>query len=74
MVCTLNIELESIVETTYFLTLTDGIFEPGAYGASGKSQNPILSGQGCPSSTQSSNPSWAYSWQHRFGTQNYPPF
>ena len=39
--------------------LTDGIFETGAYGVSSKSQNPTVLGQGGPSSTQRSNPSWA---------------
>ena len=39
--------------------LTDGIFETGAYGVPSKSQNPIVLGQGGPSSTQCSNPSWA---------------
>ena len=37
--------------------LTDGIFETGAYGVPSKSQNPIVLGQGGPSSTQCSN--WA---------------
>ena len=40
------------------LTLTDGIFETGAYGVPSKSQNPTVSGQDGPSSTQWSNPSW----------------
>ena len=39
--------------------LTDGIFETGAYGVPSKSQNPTILGQGGPSSTQCSNPSWA---------------
>ena len=56
------------------LTLTDGIFETGAYGVPSKSQNPTVLGQGGPSSTQYSNPSWACCWHHRFGTINYPPF
>ena len=54
--------------------LTDGIFETGAYGVPRKSQNPTVSGQGCPSSTQCSNPSWACRWHHPFGTNSYPPF
>ena len=54
--------------------LTDGIFETGAYGVPSKSQNPTLLGQGGPSSTQCSNPSWAWHWHHPFGTNNYPPF
>ena len=37
------------------IPLTDGIFETGA----SKSQNPTVLGQGGPSSTQCSNPSWA---------------
>ena len=41
------------------ISLTDGIFETGAYGVPSKSQNPIVLGQGGPSSTQCSNPSWA---------------
>jgi hypothetical protein len=40
-------------------TLSDVIFETGAYGVPSKSQNPIILGQGGPSSTQCSNPSWA---------------
>ena len=47
--------------------LTDGIFETGAYGVSSKSQNPTVLGQGGPSSTQCSNPSWACRWHHPFG-------
>ena len=39
--------------------LTDGIFETGVYGVPSKSQNPTVLGQGVPSSTQCSNPSWA---------------
>jgi hypothetical protein len=39
--------------------LTDGIFETGAYGVPSKSQNSTVLGQGGPSSTQCSNPSWA---------------
>jgi hypothetical protein len=39
--------------------LADGIFETGAYGVPSKSQNPTVLGQGGPSSTQCSNPSWA---------------
>ena len=39
--------------------LTDGIFETGAYGVPSKLQNPIVLGQGGPSSTQCSNPNWA---------------
>ena len=54
--------------------LTDGIFETGAYGVTSKSQNPTVLGQGGPSSTQCSNPSWAWRWHHPFGTNNYPPF
>ena len=41
------------------LILTDGIFETGAYGVPSKSQKLTVLGQGGPSSTQSSNPSWA---------------
>ena len=40
----------------FFPTLTDGIFETGAYGVPSKSQNPTVLGQGGPSSTQCSNP------------------
>ena len=58
----------------FFLSLTDGIFEIGAYGVPSKSQNPTVLGQSGPSSTQCSNPSWAYCWHHPFGTNNYPPF
>ena len=39
--------------------LTDGIFETGEYGVPSKSQTPPVLGQGGPSSTQYSNPSWA---------------
>ena len=39
------------------LPLTDGIFETGAYS---KSLNPIVVGQGGPSSNRYSNPSWAF--------------
>ena len=39
--------------------LTDGIFETGAYAVPSKSQNSTVLGQGGPSSTQCSNPSWA---------------
>jgi hypothetical protein len=63
--------------TLYFpehFALTDDIFESGAYGVPSKSQNPTILGQGGPSSTQSSNPSWACHWRHPFGTNNYPPF
>ena len=38
------------------VSLTDDIFETGVYGAPSKSQNPIVLGQGGPSSTQCSNP------------------
>ena len=55
-------------------TLTDGIFETGAYGVPSKSQNPTILGQGGLSSTQCSNHTWACSWHHPFGTNNYPPF
>jgi hypothetical protein len=44
---------------SFHLILTDGIFETGAYGVPSKSQNPTILGQGGPSSTQCSNPSWA---------------
>ena len=54
--------------------LTDGIFKTGAYGVPSKSQNPIVLGQGGPSSAPCSNPSWACRWHHPFGTNNYPPF
>ena len=40
-------------------TLTDGIFETGAYAVPSKSQNSTVLGQSCSSSTQCSNPSWA---------------
>ena len=56
------------------LILTDGIFETGAYGVPSKSQKLTVLGQGGPSSTQCSNPSWARHWCHPFGTNNYPPF
>ena len=55
-------------------TLTDGIFETGAYGVPSKSQNPTVLGQGGFSSTQCSNSSWACTWYYLFGTNNYPPF
>ena len=45
--------------------LTDGIFETGAYGVPSKSQNPTVLGQGGPSSTQCSNPSWASIWHQQ---------
>jgi hypothetical protein len=46
----------------------------GAYGVPSKSKNPIIIfGTGGPSSAQSSNPSWAFSWHHPFGNNNYPP-
>ena len=54
--------------------LTDGIFKTGAYGVPSKSQNLTIFGEGGPSSTQCSNPSWAWCWRHPFGTNNYPPF
>ena len=38
-------------------TLTDGIFETGAYGVPSKSQKPIVLGLGGSSTTQCSNPS-----------------
>ena len=41
------------------LNLTDGIFETGVYAVPSKSQNSTVLGQGGPSSTQCSNPSWA---------------
>ena len=44
------------------LILTDGIFETGAYGVPSKSQKLTVLGQGGPSSTQCSNPSWARHW------------
>ena len=40
------------------LTLTDGIFETGAYGVPSKSQNQTILGQDGPFSTQCSNLSW----------------
>ena len=41
------------LQDLYFvLTLTDGIFETGAYGVPNKSQNPTILGQGGASSTQ----------------------
>ena len=43
----------------YLLILTDGIFETGVYAVPSKSQNSTVLGQGGPSSTQCSNPSWA---------------
>jgi hypothetical protein len=45
--------------TPWLVTLTDGIFETGAYGVPSKSQNSTVLCQGGPSSTQCSNPSWA---------------
>ena len=65
---------ESFRHSKNILTLPDGIFETGAYEVPSKSQNPIVLDQDGPSSTQSSNPSWACSWHHPFGTNNYPPF
>ena len=56
------------------MLLTDSIFETGAYEVPSKSQNPTILGQGGPSSSQCSNPSWAFCWSHLFGTNNYPPF
>ena len=53
--------------------LTDGIFKTGAYGVPCKSQNSTIFGQGGPSSTQCSNPSWVWCWRHPFGTNNYIP-
>ena len=41
------------------MSFTDGIFENGAYGVPRKSQNPSILGQGGPSSTQCSNPSYS---------------
>ena len=41
--------------------IADDIFDTGAYGVASKSQNPIVLGQGGPSSTQCSNHSWACS-------------
>ena len=38
--------------------ITDGIFDTGAYGVPSKSQDPTVLGQGGPSSTQCSKPSW----------------
>ena len=58
----------------FILQNSDGIFETGAFGVPGKSQNPTVLGQGGPYSTQCSNPSLAYRWHHPFGTNNYPPF
>jgi hypothetical protein len=60
------------IEKWFFIA--DGIFETGAYGVPSKSQNPTVLGQGGPSSTQCSNPSWACQWHHPFRTNNYPPF
>ena len=48
-------DVEKMVECV----LTDGIFETGAYAVPSKSQNSTVLGQGGPSSTQCSNPSWA---------------
>ena len=56
------------------MSLTDGIFETGAYGVASKSQNKTALGQGGPSSTQGSHPSWAGHWRHLFGTNSYPQF
>ena len=44
------------------MLLTDSIFETGAYEVPSKSQNPTILGQGGPSSTQCSHPSWACHW------------
>ena len=55
-------------------SLSDGIFETGAYGVPSISQNPTVLGQGSPSSAQCLNPSWACHCHYRFGTINYPPF
>ena len=54
--------------------LTDGIFKTGAYRVPSKSQNPTVLGQGGPSSTKCSNPSWACRLHHTFGTNNNSPF
>ncbi len=54
--------------------LTDGIFKSGACGEPSKWQNPTLSGQGGPSSTQCSNPSWACHWHNPFHTNSYHLF
>ena len=51
--------LKSLVKILCMYSLTDGIFETGAYGVPSKSQNPTVLDQGGPSSTQCSNPSWA---------------
>ena len=40
-------------------SLTDGIFETGAYGVPNKSQNPTVLDQGGPSRAQCSHPCWA---------------
>ena len=53
------------------VVLTDGIFETGVYAVPCKSQNSTVLGQGGPSSTQYSNPSWAWCWRHPFGTNIY---
>ena len=43
------------------------------YQVNHKTQSLFL-GQGVSSSTQNSNPSWAFSWHHPVGANNYPPF
>ena len=43
-------------------TLTEGIFETGAYGVPSRSQNPTVLDQGGPSSTLCSNSSLAFVW------------
>ena len=56
------------------MSLTDGIFENGEYEVPSKSQNQTVLGQGGPSSTQWSHPSWTSHWHHLFGTNCYPQF
>ena len=54
----------TIFKNTSF-TLTDGIFETGAYGVPSKSQIPTILGQDGSSSTQCSHASWACHWRQR---------
>ena len=68
------LHFHGIIFETLLLTLTDDIFETGAYRVPSKSQNSTVLGQGGLSSTQCSNPSRACRWHHPFGTNNYPPF
>ena len=57
--CKYIVNAAKVIQGWKLHILTDGIFETGAYRVPSKSQNPIISGQSGPSSTQCSNPSCA---------------